>query len=295
MTYHGLPPAPGSGWIPPAPDPGPVPLRPLTVGDVLAVGFGVVRRHFALLAPIAVLLAAAASAISIGILASSGSLDEFVGAQWFEDVLQGRRSSLPAGMYWATGLSSVVSVLGAMVMAGVATACAGVDAMGRMAVRGAVAERLRGRWPTLIGTAVLVGVAVSVGLVLLIVPGVLIYLAWAVATPVSTMERASTGAALKRSIALTRGFRGRILGVTILIILVTYIIDLVVSSAALAIAGPVSPVVSLIVSDAAGAVASAVTLSWLGAVMAVLYIDIRIRKENLAPALRAFAAARPGT
>jgi hypothetical protein len=296
VSYPGLPPAPPPGWGQ-QPDPGPIPLRPLTAGDLLGAGFGVVRRHLALLGPVAVLVSALSSAAVLGILAISGTLHEYAATPWLNDVMTGWQTgepvSLPAGMYLAVGASMLISVTGTILMSGLAAACAGVDAMGRHAVPGALAERLRGRIGPLLVTSILVGVGVSIGLFLIVVPGVLLYLAWAAAAPAAVMERSGPGAALQRSTRLTRGHRGRIFGMTLLIMVIAVAIEAVVSAVVLSATPNLSPVTALIVSDAIGAVVAAVTTSWTGAVIALLHIDIRVRTENLASALRAFAATDP--
>jgi hypothetical protein len=251
----------------------------------------VVRRHLALLGPVAVLVAALSSAAMLGILAGTGTLQGFADSSWVDDMLSGTRTTLPTGMYLAAGASMLLSTVGAIVLSGLAAACAGVDAMGRHTVRGALSDRLTGRIGVLLITSVAVGVAVSVGLVLLVVPGVLIYLAWSAAAPVVAMERSGPVASLQRSAALTRGHRGRILGVTVLIILVAFGIETVVSSVVLSAAGSLSPLGSMVLAEVVTALISGVTTSWVGAVIALLYIDIRVRTENLGPALRAFAAA----
>jgi len=261
------------------------------VGEVLGAGFGVVRRHLTLLGPVAVLLAALSSAAMLGILAGTGSLTGFAEGSWVNDVFSGTRTTLPGGMYLATGASTVISVIGAVALSGLAAACAGVDAMGRHTVRGALAERLAGRVPALLAASVLVGVAVSIGLVLLVVPGVLIFLSWSAAAPVVAMERSGPGAALQRSAVLTRGHRGRILGATVLIVLIAFGIETVVSSVVLSAAASLTPIGSVVLAEVVRALVSAVTMSWVGAVIALLYVDIRVRTENLGPALRAFAAA----
>ncbi len=293
VSYPG-PQYPPPGWGISPVDPGPIPLRPLTAGDLLGTAFGVVRRHLAVLGPLAVLVAVLASAARLGILAGSGTLADFASGTWYAELWSGlqagRAVPIPAALYVAAEVSSLISVIGAIAVSGIAAACAGVDAMGRHAVRGALAERLKGRIGPLLVTAALAGIAVSVGLLLLVVPGVLLYVTWAAAAPVAAMERSGPPGALARSARLTRGHRGRIFGMTLLILIITFAIEVLVSSAAQAAAGTLSPLGSLILSDAVTALVAAVTTSWVGAVIALLYIDIRVRNENLGPALRAFAA-----
>lgn len=292
MTQPGFPPPyPPPGWGARQADPGPIPLRPLSAGDLLGAGFGVVRRHLLLLGPISVLVAVLSSGATLGILAGTGNLTAYASGRWLDDLVTGTSTGLSVPIMAAAGVGTVLSVVGTIAISGLAAVCAGVDAMGRQAVPGAVAERLAGRVGPLLVTSVVVGLAVSVGLSLIVVPGVLVYVAWAIAAPAAAMERTSVAAALRRSVRLTAGHRGRILGMTLLVLVIGVAIELVISSAAAAMAGALSDVAALILSQAVSAVVSAVTTSWAAAVIALLYIDIRVRRENLGPALRAFAAA----
>ncbi len=280
-----------------APDPGSIPLRPLTVGELIGSGFAVVRRHLGLLGPIAVLIAAVSAGAEIAILSATGTLEAVATGDWIstwsKDVAAGHVDSLPVGIYSAVGLSSLISIAGTLMLSGLATACASVDAVRRRPARGAVAERLRGRIGALVVVSVVVAVVSLAGSLIFIVPGLIAYTAWAVAAPAAVMERAGAGRALTRSTRMTRGHRWRILGVTVLIVIITAVIESIISSVVDAGMSTVSAGVSLIVTSAVGAVVAAVTSSWVGAVIGLLYVDIRLRTENLGPALRAYAATLP--
>lgn len=71
----------------------------------------------------------------------------------------------------------------------------------------------------------LLAVAVILGLVLLIVPGVMLYCMWAVATPALVAERIGPLAALARSRHLTRGARWKIFGLTLLVLIVSWVLS----------------------------------------------------------------------
>lgn len=71
----------------------------------------------------------------------------------------------------------------------------------------------------LVGLSVLMFLAVEIGLVLFIVPGVMLFVMWAVASPALVAERAGVFAAFGRSRYLTKGARWKVFGVeTIMII-----------------------------------------------------------------------------
>jgi hypothetical protein len=285
-------PTPGipGGWPSRDTDPGPIPLHPLTTGAVIGTAFGVVRRHFAALAPVALLFGVLSAGAELGVLALAGTLDDFATGAWERDVL-GASPSLPASFWIALILSELVSIIGGLVLAGLATAYAGADAMGEL-VPGSGRRRLGGRIGALVGTSVVVGLATAVGAALFLIPGVLAYLTWMLATPAVVMERADLQGALRRSAGLASGHRARFFGVLVLMLLIGGLLTAIVQVFALNLASSLSDVAAQVLSQGVAALVTAVTGSWLGAVIAVLYIDIRVRREDLGPALRAYAAAQ---
>jgi hypothetical protein len=285
-------PPPLGGWN--QPDPGHVPLRALAVGDLLGAGLGVVWRHIALLAPAAILIAALSSAARLVVLQSTGALQAVASGAWVDDLITGlntgRADGLPTGMYLATTVSSVLTVAGTLLLAGMVTACAGADAVSRNPRPGEVMGRLR-RGAAAAAAAALVGaLAIVAGTFLFVVPGLLIFTVLALAGPAAVMEGAGPGAALARSARLTRGHRWRILGVTLLIVVITVAIETVISSLAVALVPGLSDTAALMVGDAVTVLVSGITLPWVASVIALSYVDIRLRTENLGPALRAHAA-----
>lgn len=290
-NFPNVPPPAGS-WS--SADPGFIPLRPLTTGDIIGGGLAVVRRHIRLLGPIALAVSVLSSAVDLAILWSSGSMESVATGAWLTDVRStlsgGRLDALPTGVYLSTTLSTLVSIVGTLVLSAVAVACVAADAVGRRPDSGAVAGRLRGRLGAAAVASLAVGVAILVGSFLLVVPAVAAFTAWGVAAPVAVMEGAGPGAALARSARLTRGHRWRLLGVMLLIVIIAVAIEAVIANVIVGLVPNLSAVGGLVVGDIVTALVSAVTGSWTGAVLALLYVDIRLRTENLGQALRAHAA-----
>ena len=262
----------------------------MAVGEILGLGWGVVRRSLAPLAAAAIAVSAVSAIVTLGALAATGSLQTFADAAWVDDLLRGGSTTIPSGIVIATLLGLLVSTTGGPIVAGLAAAFAGAHAMGRDG-RGAVAERLAGRWPVLLTTALVVGVLVAGGLLVLVVPGVLAYLILAFAGPVAVMERGSVGESLRRSAALTRGHRGRILGAVAVTLIAGSVAAAIVSSFAGAVVGGTGSVTTLLVTQTVSVLVGGIAGAWTGAVIALLYIDVRIRTEHLDDALRAAAAA----
>ncbi|MGH2878702.1 MAG: hypothetical protein ACRDK4_03725 [Solirubrobacteraceae bacterium] len=79
-------------------------------------------------------------------------------------------------------------------------------------------------WLALIGLSLLLGVAVTIGFFLLIVPGVYLLTIWAVAAPALVIERRGVSAAFGRSRELVRGHGWQVLSVILLVVLLTLLV-----------------------------------------------------------------------
>ena len=277
-----------SGGGPAWDQPGLIPLRPMTIGDILGTGWAVLRRHLAPLAGVAIAVAATSTILTVGTLWLTGSLSTYVSSGWLQDILDGG-TSIPSGIVWASLLGLLVTTIGGPVVAGLATAYTGAQALGRDG-RGAVAERLAGRWAVLLGIAVIVGALVAVGLMVLIVPGVIAYVMLVLAGPAAVMERGSVGESLRRSVALSRGHRGRILGAVAITMIIGTVVNAVVAALVGGFAGAAGSAGAFLLSELVAVLVGGVFAGWTGAVVAVLYVDVRIRTEHLDQALRIAAA-----
>lgn len=270
--------------------PGLIPLRPLGLGEILAAAVLVVRRHLLPLGAVAIVVSGLSTAVTLGVMAASGSLSSYADRVWRDDLLTVKSSAIPGPILLAAGLGILVSTIGAPVVAGLASAYAGAEALGRSGT-GAAAQRLAGRWMMLLGVAGAVGVLVSIGLAVFLVPGVIAYLVLALAAPVAVMERSGVQASMRRSALLTHGYRARILGAVALAMLIGVVAHVLAGALAGAIVGTADAVPALIVTQGVGVLTAGLTGSFTGAVVAMLYIDVRIRSEGLADALRMAATA----
>ena len=83
-------------------------------------------------------------------------------------------------------------------------------------------EQSRARfWPTLV-MLVLGALGMLCGLILFVVPGLFLYVAWYVALPVVVGERRDATDALDRSLHLTRGYRWPVAGVALLGLVIVF-------------------------------------------------------------------------
>jgi hypothetical protein len=126
------------------------------------------------------------------------------------------------------------------------------------------------------------GVVVLLGLLACIAPGVWLYVAWSVAVPALLIEGTRGFAALGRSFNLVRRRWWPTFGILLLANLLATTVSFGFGLLALPLvfAGRDNEFVFDLANGVFGAVASVVTIPFVAAVVAVIYFDLRVRKEG---------------
>jgi hypothetical protein len=140
----------------------------------------------------------------------------------------------------------------------------------------------------LIGVSILFSLAVAVGFLLLIVPGIMILCAWCVAVPSLVADRTGVFGAFSRSAELTSGNRWPIFGLLVIIWVISLVIGLITNAvtgvggfgaqgmaAIERLTSPLSMVMLLIRQTITAVIASTG--------VAVLYVELRKAREGLGP------------
>jgi hypothetical protein len=160
-----------------------------------------------------------------------------------------RRSVVVAGLIFfvvslADGLAAVSGTIGAQIVS------IALSLIGSLLVQGALVEvvrdlhesrppapahayyqRTRGRLGTLLGAAILYGVGVAVGFVLLVVPGLIAIARWSLVVPLVVIEGRGWREAFARSSEIVKGRTGRVLALIVLTNLIEIAAQLAVRSA----------------------------------------------------------------
>jgi len=123
----------------------------------------------------------------------------------------------------------------------------------------------------------LVSILVVLGSVLLLVPGIIVFVVCAVAIPVAVVERPGIWASVKRSAELTKGNRWRIFGLMLIFYGGLALIGYGLQFAGLAVMMPDGSTISLV----AQFVWSALNVSIYAVFGAVMYHDLRVAKEGV--------------
>lgn len=132
---------------------------------------------------------------------------------WLQGV---RNHGLSGDMSQFTIIATVISALAGSLVTAALTYCVVNDMHGQRAGIGAcIARGISSLWVAL-GVAIVAGLAVVGGLLLLVVPGVIVACMFYVAVPVAVMEQTSVMGALRRSRELTQGHKGQVFGLMLL-------------------------------------------------------------------------------
>lgn len=266
----------GGGAPPPPPPPsagggGQLPQRGL--GDILSTAFELYKTNAAKLIQIVAIVVIPLSLIQAIIvdLAIGNATGEIKVDQVTGEITVDSGGGLIQGVL-GLAIVALMSVIIQQLLAGSLTRGAAGSLLGRAVDVGASYRYAFSRIGALIGLAILVGVVVFVGYLLLIIPGIIFGVFLSMAMPAFIVERKGISDAMSRSWELVRGSWWHTLGV----ILVAGILAGIVSSVIGAIGGS-----TFIGSWIFGALGQIITAPFVALVAVVLYVDLRARHEGL--------------
>lgn len=251
-----------------------MPLRPLGLADILDGSFRVIRSNPGATLGLSAVLAVIKAAVTAGLQ---------LGAYHLLNTVQ----------FELIGTLVISATLGT-VLTGMLTLVVTQDVLGVRITTREVLGRLRGRAWALLGLAVVIAALESLALLPLLVLGVWLWGLWAVAVPAMMVERSTIGGALSRSRRLVSGLWWRVCGIRSLGFLLASLLGLLVSVPFILLAslvtgsdffgtGPNSglPVASVLIIAVGSVLASTLTAPVRAGVDALLYVDLRIRREGL--------------
>jgi hypothetical protein len=83
---------------------------------------------------------------------------------------------------------------------------------------------------TLIVVGILAGIAIAIGLVLLIIPGLILITIWAVVVPVVVIERAGVFESFGRSRELVKGHGWQVFGILVLLFIAAFVVQILIAA-----------------------------------------------------------------
>ncbi|MET9660504.1 hypothetical protein [Streptomyces sp. NPDC006510] len=327
----GGPQGPGWGQPPFAAKPGVIPLRPLGVGEILDGAVSTMRAHWrtvlgitltvSVIAQIAIIL------IERFLLPEPAQVDpNATGAEALRQAADSAQSTL-----FNSVPSLLITMIATLITTSVLTVVISRSVLGRSVTLSDAWAEARPRLPQLLGLTLLLalissaimaagllpgmltGSAAGAGLVLIGFMAALVVVIWlmvrfCLASPALMLERQSIITSMRRSAKLVRGAWWRTFGILALTWLLTLIVTVIIAIPfgviAMAVDGEgIGSILTdtstqfgwpfLIVSGIGEVIISTITYPLSAGVMALLYIDQRIRREALDLEL-ARAAGLPG-
>ncbi|WP_426003337.1 hypothetical protein ACPFL9_13785 [Paenarthrobacter sp. NyZ202] len=303
------------------PKPGIIPLRPLQLGEILDGSFQTIRRNAAAMFGSALLVQALAAVlagvVTVGMLQLVGTLEAVESNADLEEAM----GPFLAMMAAFSGISILVGFLGAALQGVLAVPVArsvlnrrtGFKQMWKLAGKrigpllGVAALLVFGGLlvaAAFVGIAILLFTGMGPAGMLVVFPlglGVFILFLWIAlklmfAPAAIVVERLGVYAGLLRSWQLTRNNWWRIFGITLLVALmvglVAQVVQIPVSLAAGGIGSVVSPhpdmetltsamIITTLISTVVGALVGSVTFAFQTSVSALIYMDLRMRRDGL--------------
>jgi hypothetical protein len=270
--------------------PGIVPLRPLGLGEILDGAFALIRRYPRVTLGLSALVATLSAGITLVVNLGFSDFPDVNP----DDTNVGTAVQNNDGfqLHGATLLAVVVTAVLGFVLTGLLTTVVGEAVLGRPITMAEAWARVRPRFFGLVGVSLLAGILPFVGLIALIVGGVYLWGALALAVPAYVLEGLGPIQALRRSRRLVRGSWWRVFGIRLLAYLIVGLISSIITIP-FAIAGFAStgvfggeaptgtPVLFFVLIALGALVAQTITAPVTAAILALLYVDRRIRAEAL--------------
>jgi len=249
-------------------------LRPLSIGDILDRTFSLYRRHFLLFVGIVGIPQLLVLVFALGQTLFSWSTT---------DILTGTRN-IGIGILVLL-VYVVVAILAYLYSQGGTMLAVSEIYLGRTAT---IAESLRNVGAdigSLLGLAILSGLAIGGAFILLIVPGIYVACRLLVCLPATLIEKRSPREALSRSFELTKGFAGRAFVILVLSVVLSYAAVLLLTmptaiALAAKVGGPSMTIFWTAMTQVGSAIGSILVTPILRIATAVFYFDLRVRKEG---------------
>ena len=256
----------------------PTRLRPLQIGEILDTAIKVYRSRFVDLVKVVLILVAPVQVLS-ALVQISVPANELTSTNEFGETTFDSTSLV--GFIVATLGVGLLGWIASQLATGASLKIVSDSYLGespgwRESLRFATGKLGSLVWLTFIN-AFLVGL----GFLACIIPGVYFGVAWSVAIPALLLEDYRGTKALSRSRRLVEGFWWRALGVVLITMILGAIVGAALQGVLVAIVTVVDSTVLDALAQAIGALASSALITpFSAAVTAVLYFDLRVRKEG---------------
>jgi len=236
-----------------------------SAGSVLGRAFSVVLKNFVPFFVIGLV-------IVVPVTVLQHLLDPTMGRGSVETVATDGRVSAKASFGAAQIASSILGMVANYVLTGALVYATFLGLKGQRVSVGACLSRGLARFLPILLVSIVAGIGIGIGFVLLIVPGIILACMWYVAVPATTVERTGVFDSLRRSSDLTKGHRGSIFALFLLIFVLVILVTMVFFGILMGLGEVVGLILVTLFNIVIGLVGAAL--------QAVAYHDLRAVKEG---------------
>lgn len=309
---YGHPGGPGPWGKPPAAKPGVIPLRPLGLGEILDGAVSTMRSHWRSVLPITLVVATVVQVISL--LVQKLLLADLVVSMSETPTPEELVNSLGSGLSVSVA-TNFIDFLGTVFVTAMLTMIFSRAILGQASSVSEAWRDARSQLLRLIGLTLLLGIGLSLLGAVLVLPAFLLdsyglaalgvlasavifawlWIAFSLASPALMLEKGGIFTAFGRSWKLVKGSWWRILGITLLTFLITFLVRMIIVIPLTLIGFLVSGTGMAALTDGSAAytwgalifsaiglvIAQTITMPMQSGVTVLLYVDQRIRREAL--------------
>ncbi len=261
-------------------------LRPLGFGEILDVGIKIFFRNAKTLLKLVLFVVMPVNVLSALVLLSVPDSSFDIGNITSEDAINadGQLTFDTSGFWpWFAGIG-ITTALGLLASTLATAACFNAIVTAYLGEKPEWRRSLSfagRRLHSVVWVSVLGFLLPMLGLLLCVFPGIWLYGLFAVSVPVLLTEGTKGVKALGRSKRLVTGRWWNVFGVIVVSTVLASIVSGVLGglAAGTAFAAPDNDVLNVLVTYVANTIAATLTVPFTAAVIVVLYIDLRVRKE----------------
>ncbi|MEU3627087.1 hypothetical protein BS329_23360 [Amycolatopsis coloradensis] len=276
--------------------PGVIPLRPLNLTDILDGAVTAMRKYWRMVfgaAAVTAVLTAALNLVGLLLVDTTGDLEQVrdLGPAATDQELMNQMLGLLGGTLASSFITLVATLLGTTILTGFLTVLMGKAVLGKPVTFKEAMKEATPRLLPLLGLTVLYTLAILVGAIFCLLPAIIPYTFWALASPAFILERGTVMEAFRRSVKLVSGMFWRVFGILLLAYVISSFLASIITlpfsfSAFLSIFGNLDQMYipstgDLILQSVGTVIAQTIVGPFTALVTVILYIDQRMRREGM--------------
>lgn len=276
--------------------PGVIPLRPLNLTDILDGAVTAMRKYWRMVfgaAAVTAVLTAAINLVGLLLVDTTADLERMrdLGPAATDQELMNQMLGVLGGTLASSSISLVATLLGTTVLTGFLTVLMGKAVLGKPVTFKEALREATPRLLPLLGLTVLYTIAIMVAAIFCLLPAIIPYTFWALASPAFILERGTVMEAFRRSVKLVSGMFWRVFGILLLATVISSFLASIITipfsfSAFLSIFGDLDQMYvpstgDLILQSVGTVIAQTIVGPFTALVTVILYIDQRMRREGM--------------